>query len=75
MRDRAATAYLFKVLAAEKAAVCSSPPNKQLKRNLAMLLKSSKGIPMTAGNRNYKDPKSTRQNWCMPNRLHSNEWL
>ncbi|MCW1891590.1 hypothetical protein OK016_30000 [Vibrio chagasii] len=46
--------YLFKVLAAEST-VCSDPPKQAAKRNLAMLcLRAAKGIPMTAGNRNYR---------------------
>lgn len=47
--------YLFKVLAAEKALSIQVHPNKhQAERGYT--LEEQQGIPLTAGNRNYKDP-------------------
>ena len=47
--------YLFKVLAAEKALSVQVHPNKQQAES-GYALEEQQGIPMTAGNRNYKDP-------------------
>ncbi len=46
--------YLFKVLAAEKALSVQVHPNKQQAES-GYALEEQQGIPMTAGNRNYKD--------------------
>jgi len=47
--------YLFKVLAAEKALSIQVHPNKQ-QAELGFALEEKQGIPLTAANRNYKDP-------------------
>ncbi|MCV5688385.1 mannose-6-phosphate isomerase, partial [Escherichia coli] len=46
---------LFKVLAAEKALSIQVHPNKQ-QAELGFALEEKQGIPLTAANRNYKDP-------------------
>ncbi|WP_394144616.1 mannose-6-phosphate isomerase, class I [Vibrio atypicus] len=46
--------YLFKVLAAEKALSIQVHPNKQ-QAETGYALEEQQGIPLTAGNRNYKD--------------------
>ncbi|PFG57839.1 mannose-6-phosphate isomerase type 1 [Vibrio sp. ES.051] len=47
--------YLFKILAAEKALSIQVHPNKQ-QAELGFSLEEKQGIPLTAANRNYKDP-------------------
>lgn len=47
--------YLFKVLAAEKALSIQVHPNKQ-QAELGFALEEKQDIPLTAANRNYKDP-------------------
>lgn len=47
--------YLFKVLAAEKALSIQVHPNKQ-QAELGFAAEEQQGIPLTAANRNYKDP-------------------
>lgn len=47
--------YLFKMLAAEKALSIQVHPNKQ-QAELGFALEEKQGIPLTAANRNYKDP-------------------
>ncbi|MGF1751754.1 mannose-6-phosphate isomerase, class I [Vibrio cionasavignyae] len=46
--------YLFKVLAAEKALSVQVHPNKQ-QAEQGYALEEQRGVPLTAGNRNYKD--------------------
>nr|WP_313905661.1 mannose-6-phosphate isomerase, class I [Vibrio paucivorans] len=47
--------YLFKVLAAEKALSIQVHPSK-LQAEAGFLKEQNQGTPLTAGNRNYKDP-------------------
>lgn len=47
--------YLFKVLAAEKALSIQVHPNKQ-QAERGYQFEEQQGVPLTAGNRNYKDP-------------------
>ncbi|PNH93701.1 mannose-6-phosphate isomerase, class I [Vibrio diazotrophicus] len=47
--------YLFKVLAAEKALSIQVHPNKR-QAELGFVAEEQQGVPLTAANRNYKDP-------------------